>query len=285
MKHITEKSLILFIFVANVILFSVSCTSGIDQNSQSTGGDRNEQIINEAHVALQEFAAGIGMGDPNRQMDADVFITDRLDAGGSYSVRISSYNLKSVYDKGTSEGLLIDGIFQIQSDIEELNSLSQMIIFMSSEGDNFAIVNGEKTEPHTDFLFFVACTRIPEKVAEIDKIHIKSADIDRADGETEYTILFDGEGLYSAPDLFNLFVINTFREEAARFEVGNMEYIFSVDEKGVPKSFFIRVSANPIDKEENPAYINAEVNTVYKAFEDVIISAFEDVIISVPETG
>jgi hypothetical protein len=247
-------------------LCSASCAGGAVQKVPT---------IDETVVALRAFVAGTGAGDPSRQMDADVSITDRLDADGRYSERLSNYNLKSVYDEGALGGMLIDGVFQIDSDIEELNSLSAMTIYMGPDGTNFAIVNGEKTEPHSDFLFFVACTRLGEKVAEIDQGYIKSVGAKTADGVTEYTLVIDGEGLYKSPDLFNFFVTNTFREESVSFEVGDMVYRFSVDGDGAPLSFNIRIAVSPVDEEENISDINTEVGVVFNSFENVKIAVPE----------
>ena len=255
-----------------VMLLTVSCFGGIDAGGQNGGYTENdERVFSEAIEALQKFSGAVGAGDPDRQLDADVNITDRLDADGKYSTRISSYNIKSIYNQGVIGGLLINGIFQIQSDIEELNSLSEMTIFVGPDGSNFAIVNGVKTEPHTDFMFFVACTRIPEKVAEIDSSFVKSVNIEKKEDETEYTMIIDGEGLHSSPELFNLFVISAFREESEYFVVDDATYVFSLDQDGVPKTSYIRVSITAVDQEGDEAYINADVSIVFNSFENVVI--------------
>ena len=264
------------IFLALILVFSMvlitSCSSqGSSRKEDSFDSKNDERSINEVVTALQAFAEKIGEGDPNRQMDADITVTDRLDASGRYSVRISSYHLKNVYNEGSQGGLLIDGVFQIQSDIEELNSISEMVIYMGADGSNFAVVNGEKTEPHSDFLFFVAVTRIPEKVAQIDSEFIKSVSKNTVDGITEYSLVINGEGLYNSPDLFNLFVISAFQEESERFEISDVEYVFSVDEDNNPKTSFIRVAINPIDPHGEVSYISADVSIVFNAFENVVI--------------
>ena len=234
-------------------------------------GGKNVKMEEEAYGALREFATGIGEGDPNRQMDASVLIVDRLDAAGKYSTRFSIYNIKNVFKGGDLEGLLIKGDFRVESDIEELNSSNAMTIYIGPDGSNFAIVNGEKTEPHSDFMFFVAATRMPEKVAAIDYIYIKSAEKRIEEGNTEYTMVFEGEGLHNSPDLFNFFVMSTFREEAVKFEIGDIEYTFSFDENGTPMAACIIVSVNPIDEEGDIAYINAQITIAYNSFEDVRI--------------
>ncbi|MCL2881534.1 MAG: hypothetical protein FWF45_01370 [Coriobacteriia bacterium] len=233
----------------------------------------------KAIKAMQDFAAAQGVSDPERQIDADVKANDGLVAAGSYSNRIASYNLKYTASNNHVSGLLLDGQFQIKSDIQDLNTSFDFTEYRNEAKQTYdTYVNGKAAQapdPANDVGRLVANAYLSSKVALIDSQYIKSATqkVTGAGSLTEYTVTFDGQGFIANKDLFETVIKQEIRDEAVKYNTKEVTYTFTVDKEGLPQSNDFHVVIDAIDKTNDTATVDTEVSVTFNSFKDVSITA------------
>ena len=246
---------------------------------EPTINDRTPTLEDEALSAVLDFANKAGMFDINRtlkpdyQVDADIISIGRLEDQEGYSIRTSSYNYKCKYSDSLIREALVEGTFQIESDVKiegvNLNKTDSIIVYIGSDGNWYGIINGEKMQTDA-FVQPSIVLSFPVFVSEIDKKHIKSFSKETTGDITSYEVIYDGAGYLDHRELVRYSLNEGILQSGASLNTDEMVYTFSVDSKGTPKSFNF-TSVVYAAEGGRSAIDTSEISAVYNSFEDIVI--------------
>ena len=277
MKRVMSSVLVLVLLLACISL--AGCGSRPAKSKPSSSRTATLSIV-EASKAMKDFAIAQGTDNQDRQIDADVKKEDKLVAAGSTTDRISSYNLKFTTSGNQISGYLVEGKFQVKSDIENLKDSFDFVEYRNSsttqEYETF--VNGKRAsapDPANDKNLLFANAYLSGMISNIDKQYIKTASKNEKEGGalTEYTVAFDVDGLTKNKDLYEAIVKEQIRNEVVRYDAKRITYTFTLDKDGTPKSYDFHIILDAIDKTNDTAHIDTEVAVTFNSFADVIIKA------------